>query len=241
MNPVERLKLFGYTVMENIHSPSEIESITSAIMRSKDNYGNAYMWWNCLDIEGTWQSACNPQALDVVHDLLGEVNIGTYNYKQMSPDVKNVIGLSPHTDSVQHFTRGVPDIPFGISTIICLTDFTKDNGAICMLPCSHFSGVSRIGIKFTTINEFKKIDQPFHDLVPIEAKQGSVILWDTRTVHMQPLPLDESAIRMNMNIGYFANWFDMRLEREAKGLKWPLIKQAMFDKMPTELQNMLSL
>ena len=236
LSNVEQLYQFGYTVITNAYSKSEIESITNALSRLVDVH-ESYVWHDCLDVEETWQYACNPKVLDIIHILLGEVNIGNYFVKGLKqvPGLKQTKGLSPHNDYLQHFPRGVPGIPFGLSIMICLTEFTKGNGATCILPCSHLAGFSHKGKRFTTNDELEKLELPFFDLVPIEVERGSIILWDTRIIHMQPLALDESSIRLAMNVMYFAKWFDLRLERE-----WPQISKSMFDEMPPELQNMLA-
>ncbi len=111
----------------------------------------------------------NKKILDVLNKAFGENFILNLQNCPINRANDKHFGAVWHRDlSYQHF---VPSRPIAISALVCVDEFTKENGGTCIIPYSHkFEKFP--SSKFSLNNEIK-----------IEAEVGDVFMFDSLLFH----------------------------------------------------------
>lgn len=118
----------------------------------------------------------NPLVGLIVETLLGwDCLIDNCSFSTSRPAPNNTL-FGPHIDSPfeQHPGAFIPPhtYPVVLQCIHCVDDFTKDNGALFVIPHSH---KNRQRIHFTSQNKVKTGVVP-SNAIPVEAEKGDVII-----------------------------------------------------------------
>ena len=119
--------------------------------------------------------------------------------------------------------EGLPtprDVCFFVNTIWMLTDFSRENGATRLLPCSHRFGTvpnkwpdpqtGELRYVSDEIRQFRaQLESPDDDqLVTAEGPAGSIVIFDGATWHTPGVNQTSDETRIGVSAGYVARWLD---------------------------------
>lgn len=121
-------------------------------------------------------------------------------YKQIPPGEPNYIlrsylARSSNASLPMHIDSFIPypgDYPLAMQCAIVLEDMTPENGCTVLVPGSHKSG------RYAS-------PETFNDAVPLEARSGDLVIWDSRTWH-GALPNKTTGTRWTL-IATFVRWW----------------------------------
>lgn len=118
--------------------------------------------------------------------------------------------LGIHADSPSSPEGVLPSShPFACNLVLVLTEYTRENGALAMVPGSH------LFYRQPTVGE------GVADAVPVEAPVGSLIFWHGNTWH-GAYPRTTDGLRLNLTT-FFSNASFKTLERYGRSLPLDLI------------------
>lgn len=224
------IEAVGYAVMENVYSQSMMSEVAQLVNRMYLDTDETMIFGMLNFGEVFWDIAAHANVLSTVSYFLGkELRIGACMCKLLKPGAKQ---LRIHTDGTEPFYRKLPNIPFMINTMTCLTDFTDMNGAFRVIPFSHKSPL----LKPEVLRLFNHTDisTPMINSKPVCAPRGSVILWDSRLWHGHGPNISKQAQRLSVNVSYYPSWFNIRIE-----LNHEPVHPEVFKRMPPELQSLV--
>jgi ectoine hydroxylase-related dioxygenase (phytanoyl-CoA dioxygenase family) len=115
----------------------------------------------------------------------------------------------------------IPDACFLVNCIWMLTDFTRENGATLLLPCSHHS---------------RRVPRPevnYKHLVAAEGPAGSIVIFHGAIWHGAGANVTRDEQRVGISSGFHAAWMD-----PAAGGGWHLMQRSVWERMPTRVQDM---
>ena len=225
---IDEFEGYGYTVLEDVFPSHFAECLAELYFAELNRIGDEFVFGWVNKMVSCWDLAMNSQVLKIVENLLGDnIRIGAIACKRLRPGME---GLRIHTDGTEPFVRTNTHPPlFMVNTIIALTDFSRNNGAFCVIPFSHLCKWN----KGKVLNQFSQPCSENHmvSAKPIECSAGSVILWDPRLWHGHYKPTGK---RLNINISYYPDWCNVRIELNHQ----PVLPE-VFEKMPAKLQSLL--
>ncbi len=190
----------GYTVIapEQATTPEFVQRVTDAILRvaeertgvphALDKPGNpgkyrtqvtgadSYLLFYLLFEDEVFEEWLENPVLGTMIDYMlrgqGQLSSMVAFVRWCHPDIEDKLTLQLHSDS-----PGSPEgvIPLGYDLVcnsaLVLTPYTRENGALAMVPGSHRLGRQPLP------------DEGIDDAVPVEAEVGSLILWHGGTWH----------------------------------------------------------
>ena len=177
----------------------------------------------------SWDIAVNSDVCVLARHFLGDdIRIGGVICKRLKPGANQ---LRVHSDGTEPLVE-IPHFPFMINTIFCLTTFTAERGAFCVIPFSHKSPL----LKPTVLKLFNEtdIENDMIKPVPVECPRGSIIMWDSRLWHGHYPNTSPELSRLNLNISYYPKWWNIRIEQNHQP-----VHPTIFQQMPYELQDMV--
>jgi len=104
----------------------------------------------------------------------------------------NADGLNLHADAANGIPSPLPPYSCFANLTYVLTDYTRNGGALAMVPASHRRCRQPSPLES---NMSRGHESP--EAVPIEAKAGDVVIWHGNTWH-GAFPRNEPGIRMNL-------------------------------------------
>lgn len=136
------------------------------------------------------EALLNPTALGLISYLLGN----SCRISSMTAIIKGPGGapLKMHAD-MQNVPAPFPSYAQVANATYLLTDYTKENGALCFTPGSHRYSRQPVGA------DRDPLDNP--KVVPVEAPSGSLVVWHGNTWH-GAFPRENPGLRLNL-IMYF--------------------------------------
>ncbi|MET0587947.1 MAG: phytanoyl-CoA dioxygenase family protein [Novosphingobium sp.] len=133
----------------------------------KDDHVNQRIW-NLPSRDPVFcDLAEHPVAMHFVKEMLGWPAL----LSSMSANITGKGGESMILHADQGYMPQPWDRPHGINVAWCIDDFTKENGATCIVPGSHLWNVPGGGAELA------------EKLVPVEAPAGSIIVMEGRLLH----------------------------------------------------------
>jgi len=126
----------------------------------------------------------------IVKYLMGE----SVKLNSTSSHIKagNADGLNLHADAANGIPSPLPPYSCFANLTYVLSDYTRNGGALAMVPGSHRRGRQP---NEAESNMSRGHESP--EAIPIEAKAGDVIIWHGNTWH-GAFPRNEPGIRMNL-------------------------------------------
>ena len=228
MTHAEELDIFGYTVIEPEYTSRLIADRYITLSQQLDALGSDFAFGMLNHRPETWDMATDFRVCSIAMDLLGsELRIGAVACKRLKPGAPHLRIHTDGTDPLKH----IPHFPFMINTIFCVTDFTEENGAFCVVPFSHKSPLPKSDVLDLFNNA--DIENDMIKPIPVECTAGSVILWDSRIWHGH-FPNTTNQNRLNVNISYYPKWFNILIEQNHEP-----VHPCIFTQMPRELQEMV--
>lgn len=225
---LEELDSFGITVIppDQIGDPNLLEQCREAILRiayertgvkhdlKKGTHGtldnsatsmHQYLLLAILEEDVVFEKIIqHPITLALVEHYLGTTCLlssldAFIKWQDPEPDEQN-LGL--HSDD--HLYQGLylPDPSQCFNTNWILTDYTKDNGAFCVVPGSH---------------KFRRRPKPgegVEDAVPVEATAGSILAFNGNVWH-GAFPRKNDGLRLSLSVFYGA--FHYRVQENFQG------------------------
>jgi ectoine hydroxylase-related dioxygenase (phytanoyl-CoA dioxygenase family) len=134
---------------------------------------------------------------------------------------------SLHTDQVGT-PPPLPNYAQMVNITWALTDYTKENGATSLVPCSHRFG--RMPLAY----EADFLDNPTVPAIPAEAKAGSLIIWHGATWH-GAYPRTNPGVRANLWMVFTRSY--MRPIRDFRSEVTP----EMLARNPPEFANLMGM
>ena len=193
------LKLYGYSVIQSKGiSQNLIDKMSNMHINllninnlNKSNYkgGSIITWGKELKSATKGQKTILNRFVKskIVSSLLQSEVYRNYGLDSVSATLD--LPTTSHIAQVPHFDR-IPNLKF----LIYLNDMTKKNGAFMVSPSSHHWVISQFDVlrpPFVSQKYFKMTrDIPpviLKNLIPIEGKKGTLIIFNTDTFHQQGL------------------------------------------------------
>lgn len=195
---LEELNILGYTVLENVLSPEEIQLAQSKIFsvyetQKQETEGH-------FDISQTVEN--NIARMPFAYD---EYFYNLLNNNKIIPYIKEILGdyfilqtqngviVEPnlaHSQNKWHrdlsYMNYVSNPPLAVNAFFCITDFNLKTGATHLLPYTH-------NINFEPSPEYME-----KHAVHVEAKAGSVFLFNTMMFHRTGLNISDGT-RIGIN------------------------------------------
>lgn len=189
----------GYTVIPAVLSPAQVESAKAALKKvfarekavgSSENWDNPqYQISLCLPVKGKlFRDFCFiPEVLELARMLLGEDCVVTS---------MNGFTTKPHgTRQPLHCDfPGQRELITAILLVMCLDDFTAENGCTRVVPNSQ----RKYGLE-------KNFDHLESETVELEASAGSLIVFDGDLIHGAGLN-QTNDLRLALHLVYSRSW-----------------------------------
>ena len=225
---LEELDAYGLTVItpEQIGEPDLLEQCRAAVLRIAEertgvkhdletgahgnldimaSYQHQYLLVSILEKDPAFEKIIqHPMTLPLVEHYLGHTcllsSLCAFIKWQDSEGYGENLGL--HADDHLYQGTYLPDPPQCFNTNWILTDYTKANGAFCVVPGSH---------------KLRRKPQPgegVEDAVPIEAPAGSVLVFHGNVWH-GAFPRENPGLRLSLSLFFGA--FHYRLQENFQG------------------------
>jgi ectoine hydroxylase-related dioxygenase (phytanoyl-CoA dioxygenase family) len=231
LSPVERLKLFGYCLIEDAIPSERADALAAEAVELHEklrgapnleiqsgNYETLFGLMNFCSA-AMCELPVNRAVLDTVEALLGkDAQICEAGTKIVRPGYP---GQQVHSDG-ENAQLGFAVLAM-INTMWMLTDFTVENGATLIAPFSHFA--KQLPPQALTVHS--------QYMVPVTGRKGSVFLWNGGTWHGAGPSSTSANPRIGLNAAYVAGWFNVRDKNHIK------VRTEVYQKMPPLLQDKL--
>jgi ectoine hydroxylase-related dioxygenase (phytanoyl-CoA dioxygenase family) len=175
---VLELQIYGFTIVEDVLSRAEVAELRDVVIREEgrigvesSHRGSARHLANLIGLSPKFFSIIDhPAVLPLVEAIMGrDLILGSLNARVVRPgDGKQIL----HSDVPLPLHRYGTEPPVMMNTIWPLHDYTRENGATCVVPGSHQSHLQEPPEGFETRHE-----------VQAEVPAGSVIIINGQTWH----------------------------------------------------------
>lgn len=197
---LEEIRIRGYTVIEDLITAKEADLLSGKVdaiyetqlkeiggPENLDRIGETGVARNLVDYDPSFLNLItNENLLFMVGSLLGKYFKLMYQSGIVNTPNVDKYPSSWHRDLIhQNFTTSKP---MAITVIICVDDFTMENGGTGVLPFSH-------KLDFVPSSEFIK-----ESAVSIVARKGSVLLLDSMLLHKTGHNTSKSIRRAVVNV-----------------------------------------
>jgi ectoine hydroxylase-related dioxygenase (phytanoyl-CoA dioxygenase family) len=230
LSPAERLKLYGYCLIEDAISAEKADAIAGDCIRLHEKlkgvpnlstdggtYETLFGLMNYSEL--SWECPVHPAVLGVVEELLGkDAQLCEVGSKIVRPGYR---GQAVHCDG-ENAQLGFAVLAH-VNTIWMLTDFTVENGATVVAPFSHHAR-QQPPREITFANKH---------MVPVIGRKGTLFLWNGSTWHGAGPNASSADVRVGLNASYTAGWFTVRDRNHIK------VRPEVYKKMPPRLQEKL--
>jgi ectoine hydroxylase-related dioxygenase (phytanoyl-CoA dioxygenase family) len=179
---IEEIKIQGFTVVEDVLSLDDLREIKekalSIYQKLENEYGKEYLIEiNELDMLRA-PLVHDPIFLKLInHKKINELLLRIME-QNFSLHLQNAIINRPSTIHHQRswhrdlpYQNYVTSKPFSISTLACIDDFTKDNGATELIPFSH------------NLEKMPSVEYCEKHMTTAIAKAGSLIVFNSLLIH----------------------------------------------------------
>ena len=175
---VTELKLYGYTVVDEVLSPSEVDEMREFVINMEERIGvesqhrgSARHLANLINLDPMFFKVIDHEkVLPLIEAIMGEFLIlGSLNARIVRPgDGRQIL----HSDIPLPLHRYGTDAPVMMNTVWPLHDYTLNNGATRLVPGSHQSHLQEPPEGFDVKHEIQAV-------VPA----GSVVIINGQTWH----------------------------------------------------------
>ncbi len=175
---VTELRVYGVTIVEDVLPPATVAELRDIVMSEEERIGveskhrgSARHLANLIGLSPAFFPLIDHEkVLPLIEAIMGkELILGSLNARVVRPgDGKQIL----HSDIPLPLHRYGPEPPVMMNTIWPLHDYSADNGATCVVPGSHQSGLQEPPAGFETRYE-----------VQAEVAAGSVIIINGQTWH----------------------------------------------------------
>ncbi len=198
---------FAQRLLDRVLQVSEQRSGVAPDRETGSTHANAkptgeHLFYLLMDGREFEEAVMNPVVLSLITYLLGE--------SCLLSSVTSIIkgpGLAPlaiHSDN-SFIPAPFPQYAQVANATWLLSDYTKENGALCFVPGSH-----RRCRQPATLQEFYPSDANT-DAIPVEAPMGSLVIWHGNAWH-GAYPRTTPGLRVNL-ILYFCRMYIQTQER----------------------------
>jgi len=205
---VAELEAFGFTILPKVLTPGQVEEIKGTIVGVAER-----RWGRKIDIEKDENLEGRLPGTPLLTNLLFEDRIfeelmmlerptllirylmgDSVKLNSVSSHFKagNADGLNLHADAANGIPSPLPFYSCFANLTYVLTDYSRNGGALAMVPGSH-----RRCRQPSQIESSMSRGKESPEAVPIEAKAGDVVIWHGSTWH-GAFPRNEPGIRMNL-------------------------------------------
>lgn len=175
---VAELDAFGFTVIEGAASPELVDRVKAAIMKTADSRestpseGMVYQNHLLVRDPAFEEALMLEKPLALVKYMLGESCI----FSTMGSHLRGPGGveLGLHADIGGWYPEPYPQRAQLVNSTLMITDYTRDSGALAVVPCSHDKCRAPGADIRVEDNELA---------IPVEAPAGSVVLWHGNLWH----------------------------------------------------------
>jgi ectoine hydroxylase-related dioxygenase (phytanoyl-CoA dioxygenase family) len=229
LSPAERLKLYGYCLIEDAISPAKADALAAEFialherlkgipnLESHVGYETLFGLMNYSEL--AWECPVHPSVLGPVEELLGkDAQLCEVGSKIVRPGFR---GQAVHSDG-ENAQVGFAVLAH-VNTMWMLTDFTVENGATVIAPFSHLA--RRLPPPEITVSN--------KHMMPVTGRKGTVFLWNGGTWHGAGPSSATAGVRVGLNASYTAGWFNVRDKNHIK------VRSEIYEKMPPRLQEKL--
>jgi hypothetical protein len=202
------LEAFGFTILPGALTRDVAEQVKQAVVSVAERR------WNCkLDLDRTEDLQGRISGTPLLSNLLFEDRIfeelmlaerplalikylmgESVKLSSVSSHIKagNADGLYLHADAANGIPSPLPPYSCFSNLTYVLTDYTRNGGALAMVPGSH-----RRCRQPNQIEACMSRGSESPEAIPIEAKTGDIVIWHGNTWH-GAFPRNEPGIRMNL-------------------------------------------
>lgn len=173
------LDAFGFTVIEGAAPPELVARLKAAILKTAESRetvppeGMIYQNHLLVRDRAFEEALMLPRPLALVKYMVGESCIFSTMGSHMRSEGGSELAL--HADIGGWFPEPFPLQPYFVNATLALTDYTRDEGALAVVPCSHRK-CRGPGARSRHVHG--------NDLaVPVEVPAGSAILWHGNLWH----------------------------------------------------------
>ena len=225
---IKELEIYGYTVIPPNKPINLLDSLASTFTEYLNVKGSDFVFGVLNERPESWEIATMWEVCEIAKYFLGnELRIGAVACKRLK---SNANQLRIHSDGTEPLAE-IPHFPFMINTMFCLSAYTKQSGAFCVIPFSHKSPLTKPEV--LDLFNHTDIENDMVKPLSVECPKGSVILWDSRLWHGH-YPNKSFSPRLNLNISYYPKWWNIRIEQNHEP-----IHPCIFTQMPRDLQEMV--
>ena len=243
---LEELEAFGLTVIlpEQLGEPDLLHRAREAILRiAEERTGvkhdiesgahgkldvvgandSQYLLYAFLEEDPVFEEFIqHPMTLPLIDYYLGETCLlsSLTCFIKWSNEIGYGPGLGLHDDSSLYQNGPLPDKPHVFNTNWILTDYTKENGAFCIIPGSH------------RLQRHPRPGEGVEKAVPVEAPAGSVLVFHGNVWH-GAFPKTTPGLRLSINAYYCGQHY--RAQEDFRGR----IPNEVFDRQDDRFRQLL--